>query len=146
MITINKNYTLINVEEENPECLINPFDLNGNLIPEMIIAIDTTYNRSCVIYIPELISGLPNASVVDFYNTNGQTNFTLKFIKVSSDGNVVTIACSNATTLSGYSLLGAPFPNFELRKLKDTLELTPIGIATDNTYQVLLNAQGSTPA
>ena len=140
------NYKLIAPLEDSPEYIINPFDFNGNLIPEMIIAIDTSNGRSCQIFLPELTKDLPNSQPFDFYNTDGQTNFTLKFIKVSSDFTPVDIICSQATTLSGELVPIGGLQSVRISKPKDTVELTPIGLATDNTYQVLLNAQGVTPA
>ena len=128
------NYRLLTTFTPTPiaenNYLINPFDLNGNLIPEITIEVDSTI-APANIYLPTFLGTMDEEPF--YISTNGETNFTIKIIKISDDFNLVNVNCAPFMRFSGY------FPKvLNLRSQKDSLELTPIGLATLNTYQPFL--------
>jgi hypothetical protein len=107
--------------------IINPFDSNGNLISEITIEVDTTLGNASI-FVPTL----GETTILPFdVTTNGQTNFTIKIFKVSDDVNFVEV--SSLATFSAYG------NSIYLNTLKDSVQLTPIGLPIENTYQVLSN-------
>jgi hypothetical protein len=50
-----KTYTKIVVPDGGDGYLISPFDLNGNVVPEMTIEVDASLG-SCSLYLPEIAS------------------------------------------------------------------------------------------
>ena len=118
----------------NNKYIISPFDLNGNLIPEILLDVDTTL-AEVFIYVPSLTE----VDDVPFnISTNGQTNFIIKILKVSDDATLINIVCAPFTKFSGIVPIEG-ISTIQLQTLKDSLEITPIGLATANTYQVILN-------
>jgi hypothetical protein len=115
--------------------LINPFDLNGNLIPEITIEVDSTI-APANIYLPTFVG---SADVdTPYISTNGETNFTIKIVKISDDLNFVNVICAPFMRFSGYVASVEGITTLTLTSQKDSLEITPIGLATLNTYQPFL--------
>ena len=116
----------------NNEWNINPFDINGNLIPEITLECDVNI-VDMSISVP--YTAMDTLTPTGFYSTNGQSNFKIKIVYIGEpNGNIVEIyAFGNPKmTFSGY-----PSDVITLSNLHDSVEIIPIG--TDNVYQVLLN-------
>ena len=127
-----ENYRLLTSNMLIQYFIINPFDLNGNLIPQITIEVDSTI-APANIYLPTFLGTMDEEP--SYISTNGETNFTIKIIKINSsdDSNLVNVNCAPFMRFSGYFA-----KVINLRSLKDSLELTPIGLATLNTYQPFL--------
>jgi len=130
------NYRLLTSNMLMQDFIINPFDINGNLIPEMIIEVDTTENYANI-YVPSFTQ-VDDDVPFNVY-TNGQTNFNIKIVKISDDINFVNVICAPFMRFSGYAPNSfADRTTLNLRSQKDSLEITPIGLPTLNTYQPIL--------
>lgn len=128
------NYRLLTSKMSIQDFIINPFDINGNLIPEMIIEVDTTDNYANI-YVPSFTQ----VDDVPFnISTNGQTNFIIKIVKISDDINFVNVICAPFTKFSGI-IPKIDVSTIQLSTITDSLEITPIGLAKTNTYQVIIN-------
>ena len=129
------SYAKITQKGTQPEEVwtVNPYDVSGNLIPEITIECDI---KEGSIYINVPYTGQYNDNFFpNFYSTNGNTNFKLKIIRFGGNVNNLIVFSNGAMKFSGT----VNPSNFALSNEFDSATITPIG--TQETYQVLFDSK-----